>query len=47
MKTLTKLYKKHTCIDESHETTLKDLLKRDLWLSSSECLKYGMVDVIE
>ena len=47
MKTLTKLYKKHTCIDESHETTLKDLLKRDLWLSSAECLKYGMVDVIE
>lgn len=47
MKTLTKLYKKHTSIDESSETTLKDLLKRDLWLSSSECLKYGMVDVIE
>lgn len=47
MKTLTKLYKKHTSIDESSETTLKDLLKRDLWLSSSECLRYGMVDVVE
>ena len=47
MKTLTKLYKKHTCIDDSNETTLKDLLKRDLWLSATECLKYGMVDVVE
>lgn len=47
MKTLTKLYKKHTSIDESAETSLKDLLKRDLWLSSSECLRYGMVDVVE
>ena len=47
MKTLTKLYKKHTTIDESDETTLKDLLKRDLWLSANECLKYGMVDSVE
>ena len=47
MKTLSKIYKKHTNIDESEETTLKDLLKRDLWLSSSECLKYGMVDSVE
>tara|TARA_B100000963_G_C22603089_1_gene661213 strand:+ start:79 stop:762 length:684 start_codon:yes stop_codon:yes gene_type:complete len=47
MKTLTKIYKEHTSIDESEETTLKDLLKKDLWLGSKECLKYGMVDVIE
>ena len=47
MNTLTKIYKKHTSIDDSEETTLKDLLKRDLWLSSSECLKYGMVDIVE
>jgi ATP-dependent Clp endopeptidase proteolytic subunit ClpP len=47
MKTLTKLYKKHTSIDDSDETTLKDLLKRDLWLSANECLKYGMVDTVE
>mgnify|MGYP001337381958 CR=1 FL=1 len=47
MKTLTKIYKKHTSIDDSENTTLKDLLKRDLWLSSSECLKYGMVDSVE
>ena len=47
MKTLTKIYKKHTNIDESEETTLKDLLKRDLWLSAKECLTYGMVDSVE
>tara|TARA_B110000483_G_C17990122_1_gene463176 strand:+ start:120 stop:794 length:675 start_codon:yes stop_codon:yes gene_type:complete len=47
MRTLTKIYKKHTKIDDSEETTLKSLLKRDLWLSSKECLKYGMVDVVE
>ena len=47
MKTLTKIYKEHTSIDESEETTLKDLLKKDLWLGSKECLKYGMVDVVE
>ena len=47
MKTLSKIYKEHTKIDESDDTTIKDLLKRDLWLSSKECLKYGMVDVVE
>jgi ATP-dependent protease ClpP protease subunit len=47
MKTLTRIYKKHTKIDDSEETTLKSLLKRDLWLSSKECLKYGMVDTVE
>ena len=47
MRTLSKIYKKHTKIDESEDTTLKDLLKRDLWLSSRECLKYGMVDLVE
>ena len=47
MKTLSKIYKEHTKIDDSNETTLKDLLKRDLWLSSKECSKYGMVDEIE
>ncbi len=47
MKTLTKIYKKHTSIDSSEETTVKNLLKRDLWLSAKECMKYGMVDSIE
>ena len=47
MKTLTRIYKKHTSIDDSDDTTVKDLLKRDLWLNSNECLKYGMVDLIE
>ena len=47
MKTLTRIYKKHTSIDSSEETTVKDLLKRDLWLSSKECLKYGMVESVE
>ena len=47
MKTLSRIYKKHTKIDESEDTTLKDLLKRDLWLSSKECLRYGMVDLVE
>lgn len=47
MKTLTKVYREYTTIEETSETTLKELLKRDLWLSSKECLKNGMVDVIE
>jgi len=47
MKTLSKIYKEHTKIDDSTETTLKDLLKRDLWLSAKECSRYGMVDEIE
>ena len=47
MKTLTKIYKEHTEIDNSDDTSIKDLLKRDLWLSSKECLKHGMVDEIE
>ena len=47
MKTLTRIYKEHTSIEEKSETSLKDLLKRDLWLSSDECLKYGMVDLVE
>ena len=47
MKTLTKVYREYTTIEETSETTLKELLKRDLWLSANECLKNGMVDVIE
>lgn len=47
MKTLTRIYKEYTSVDETGECKIKDLLKRDLWLSAKECLKNGMVDEIE
>ena len=48
LKKLTKkikgIYKQHTLIEKDQ---LKDLLKRDLWLDSNECLEYGLVDKVE
>jgi ATP-dependent Clp endopeptidase proteolytic subunit ClpP len=48
LKKLTKkikgIYKEHTLIEKDQ---LKDLLKRDLWLDSNECLKYGLVNKVE
>jgi ATP-dependent Clp endopeptidase proteolytic subunit ClpP len=48
LKKLTKklkgIYKQHTLIEKDK---LKDLLKRDLWLDSNECLEYGLVDKVE
>lgn len=38
-----KLYLNHTSIDEN---TLDELLGKDLWLNSTECLSYGLVDKI-
>lgn len=37
------IYTKHTKIPEK---TLKELLKRDLWLDAATCLRYGLVDEI-
>lgn len=48
LKKLTKkikgIYKEHASIEREE---LKDLLKRDLWLDSNECLEYGLVDNVE
>jgi ATP-dependent Clp endopeptidase proteolytic subunit ClpP len=48
LKKLTKklkgIYKQHTLIEKDQ---LKNLLKRDLWLDSNECLEYGLVDKVE
>ena len=48
LKKLTKklkgIYRQHTTIEKD---SLKSLLKRDLWLDSSECLKHGLVDKVE
>jgi ATP-dependent Clp endopeptidase proteolytic subunit ClpP len=43
MEVIKKIYKQHTKIPDK---TLKELLKRDLWLDSATCLKYGLVDEI-
>jgi len=43
MNTIQGIYKKYTKIPDK---TLKDLLKRDLWLDSATCIKYGLVDEI-
>lgn len=49
MKRLKKIYKTHTLLDNNEDSKIKlnELLKRDLWLDSKECLKYGLVDKIE
>ena len=48
LKKLTKklkgIYRQHTTIEKD---SLKSLLKRDLWLDSSECLDHGLVDKVE
>jgi ATP-dependent protease ClpP protease subunit len=41
MKLLYKLYKKHTTMNDSE---IKKILTHDIWLSSKECLKRGLVD---
>lgn len=38
-----KIYEKHTTFPKNK---MKELLKRDLYLDSKECLKYGLVDEI-
>lgn len=43
MNTIKGIYTKHTKIPDK---TLKELLKRDLWLDSQTCLKYGLVDEV-
>jgi len=43
MKLLNKIYKKQTRLKKSE---LRKILKRDIWFTSKECLKYGLVDKI-
>ena len=43
MKDLKKMYKKKTCIPKD---TLKVIMQRDIYLSSKECLQYGIVDAV-
>ena len=43
MKCIKGIYKEHTKIPMKR---LDELLKRDLWLSSEECLEYGIIDEI-
>lgn len=47
-KKLKKIYKEHTNLNNTDsEVKLNDILKRDIWWDSRECLKYGLVDEIE
>jgi ATP-dependent Clp endopeptidase proteolytic subunit ClpP len=43
MEMIRKVYKEHARIPDKK---LNQILKRDLWLSSSQCLKYGLIDEI-
>jgi ATP-dependent Clp protease protease subunit len=43
MKSLKDFYKKHTKIPTKK---LEEILKRDIWLSATECLEYGIIDEI-
>lgn len=43
MKIIIKIYQENTKMDDD---TLFDLLQKDIWLNSTECLKYGLVDEI-
>ena len=43
MKTIKSIYKQYTKLDEK---TMNSLLKRDLYLDSKDCLKWGLVDEI-
>ena len=48
-KTIKKIYKKHTNLrntKNNNEISLNDILKRDLWWDSDECLKFGLIDSI-
>ena len=44
-KKLKKIYKEHTKLNNKDcDIKLNDILKRDLWWDSDECIKYGLVD---
>lgn len=44
-KNLKKIYKEHTKLNnKTSEVKLNEVLKRDLWWDSGECIKYGLVD---
>ena len=46
-KKLKKIYKEHTKLSNKSadgDIKLNDILKRDLWWDSDECIKYGLVD---
>ena len=44
-KKLKRLYKQHTKLNnKTSEVKLNEILKRDLWWDSEECIKYGLVD---
>ena len=43
MNIMYEIYEKHTNIKKQQ---LKNILKRDLWLSTDKCLKYGLIDDI-
>ena len=46
-KKLKKIYKEHTKLNnKTSEVKLNEILKRDLWWDSDECIKYGLVDRI-
>ena len=48
-KKLKRIYKEHTSLTNKNkegEIKLNDILKRDLWWDSDECIKYGLVDRI-
>lgn len=49
MKKIKEIYKVHTKLTNGSDSKIRlnDLLKRDLWLDSDECLKYGLVDKID
>lgn len=47
-KKLKRIYREHTELNNStSEVKLNQILTRDLWWDSDECLKYGLVDEIE
>lgn len=44
-KKLKRIYKEHTKLNnKTSEVKLNEILKRDLWWDSEECIKYGLVD---
>lgn len=48
-KNLKKIYKEHTKLNNksTSEIKLSEILKRDIWWDSEECLRYGLVDKID
>ena len=45
-KTIKKIYKNHTKLNnkDNEKMKLNDILKRDIWWDSSDCLNFGLVD---